>query len=166
VSISQALLDQFNGQINRELYSSYLYLSMAAYFEANNLRGFANWMKIQGDEERGHAMRFYEFVNERGGHVTLDKIDKPPASWDSTLAVFEATYKHEQAISAAINSMVDMAVGQKDYASQSFLMTFVDEQVEEEAQVAEIVNRLKLIGTSTGTLFWLDKEMGKRTASA
>jgi ferritin len=159
-------MDQFNGQINRELYSSYLYLSMAAYFEANNLHGFAKWMIVQGDEERGHAMRFFEFVNERGGHVTLDKIDKPPASWDSPLAVFEATYKHEQAISTAINSMVDAASGQKDYASQSFLMTFVDEQVEEESQVLDIVNKLKLIGTSTGSLFWLDKEMGKRTASA
>ena len=166
MSISQSLMDQFNGQINRELYSSYLYLAMAAYFEAGNLRGFANWMKVQGDEEREHAMRFFEFVNERGGHVTLDKIDKPPASWDSPLAVFEATYKHEQAISTAINSMVDAAAGQKDYASQSFLMTFVDEQVEEESQVADIVNKLKLIGTSTGSLFWLDKEMGKRTASA
>lgn len=166
MAISQSLLDQFNGQINRELYSSYLYLAMAGHFEANNLHGFANWMKVQGDEERGHAMRFFDFVHERGGQVTLDKIERPPASWDSPLAVFEATYKHEQAISAAINSIVDVALSQKDYASQSFLMTFVDEQVEEEAQVAEIVNKLKLIGPSTGSLFWLDKEMGKRTASA
>ncbi len=166
MNINKTLEDHFNRQLNLELHSSYLYLAMAAYFDAGNLHGFSHWMKVQASEERDHAMKFYEFIVDRGGRVTLDKLDKPQTSWESPLAAFEHTLKHEQEVTASISGIVDASLAQKDHAAHSFLQTLIDEQVEEEAQATDIVQRLKMIGPSTGSLLWMDKELGKRAATA
>jgi ferritin len=151
-----------NKQLNAELYSSYLYLSMSAYFQSINLPGFANWMRVQTQEELVHAMKFYDFINERGGRVTLQKIDSPPTTWASPLNVLENTYKHEQKVTGLINDLVNLAVGEKDHATNIFLQWFVTEQVEEEASADEVVQKLKLVGKDSGGLFMLDGEMGQR----
>jgi ferritin len=151
-----------NKQCNAELYSSYLYLSMSAYFQSINLPGFANWMRVQTQEELVHAMKFYDFINERGGRVTLQKIDSPPTKWASPLNAFESAYKHEQKVTGLINDLVNLAVGEKDHATNIFLQWFVTEQVEEEASADEVVQKLKLVGKDSGGLFMLDGEMGQR----
>ena len=151
-----------NDQINAEYFSSYLYLSMAAYFEAENLPGFAHWMRLQSQEELAHAMKFFEFINERGGRVTLKALEAPETTWKSPLAVFQAAYKHEQYISDRINKLVDLAVKEKDHATNSMLKWFVDEQVEEEASASAIVEKLKRVKDSPSPLFMLDRELGSR----
>lgn len=151
-----------NKQLNAELYSSYLYLSMSAYFKSINLPGFASWMRVQTQEELVHAMKFYDFINERGGRVTLQKIDSPPTNWASPLNAFESAHKHEQKVTGLINDLVNLAVGEKDHATNIFLQWFVTEQVEEEASADEVVQKLKLVGKDSGGLFMLDGEMGQR----
>jgi ferritin len=151
-----------NEQINKELYSYYLYLSMAAYFESNNLKGFAHWMRIQGGEEQGHAMKLYEYVFERGGRVALQSIQAPPFAWKSPAETFEDAYKHEQVVTASINQLVELAKLQKDNATEVFLQWFVKEQVEEEATAYEITQKLKMVGNEGAALFMLDSELGKR----
>ena len=160
--LSKKMLDELNRQVNAELYSSYLYLSMAAYFESINLKGFANWMKIQAREEVTHAMKFFNYINERGGRVTPDTIKKPPAEWKSPLDVFEATYKHEVNVTKMINSLVTLAVKEKDHATYNMLQWFVAEQVEEEASADEIRQQLKLIGRNGRGIWMLDRELGQR----
>ncbi len=159
--MNQKIQEAMNKQINAETYSAYLYLSMAAYFEDINLLGFASWMKCQAQEEMTHAMKFFNFVNERGGRVILTPIDGPPTSWESPLNVFEETYEHETKVSAMINDLVNLAIEEKDHASNNFLQWFVAEQVEEEASADEVVNKIKLAGDGGG-LFMLDKELGAR----
>ena len=154
--------DALNKQVNAELYSSYLYLSMAAYFESVDLSGFAAWMRVQAQEELVHAIKLYDFVNERGGRVTLTAIEAPPVQWDSPLAVFEAVYSHEQKVTGLINGLVDLAIEERDHATRSFLMWFVDEQVEEEASADAVVRKLKLAGESGSGLFMIDRELGQR----
>jgi ferritin len=154
--------DALNKQINAELYSSYLYLSMAGYFESVDLSGFAAWMRVQAQEELVHAMKLYDFVNERGGRVTLTAIEAPAVEWESPLAVFEQAYRHEQKVTGLINGLVDLAIEEKDHASRSFLMWFVDEQVEEEASADAVVRKLKLAGESGSGLFMIDRELGQR----
>jgi ferritin len=161
--ISNKMQDAFNNQINAELYSSYLYLSMAAYFESINLPGFANWMRCQSQEEIVHAMKFYNFICERGGRVTLAAIDGPPTKWNSPLKVFEDAYAHEQKVTALINALVDLAVKQRDHASNSFLQWFVNEQVEEESSADKVVQQLNLAGENGSGLFMIDRELGTRT---
>jgi len=156
------MLDELNKQVNAELYSSYLYLSMAAYFESINLKGFANWMKIQAQEEVTHAMKFFDYINERGGRVTLDTIKKPPAEWKSPLDVFENTYKHEVNVTKMINSLVDLAIKEKDHATYNMLQWFVAEQVEEEASADAIRQQLKFIGKDGRGLLMLDRELSRR----
>lgn len=156
------MLDELNRQVNAELYSSYLYLSMAAYFESINLKGFANWMKIQAQEEVTHAMKFFDYINERGGRVTLDTIKKPPAEWKSPLDVFENTYKHEVNVTKMINSLVDLAIKEKDHATYNMLQWFVAEQVEEEASADAIRQQLKFIGKDGRGLLMLDRELSRR----
>ena len=156
------MLDELNRQVNAELYSSYLYLSMAAYFESINLKGFANWMKIQAQEEVTHAMKFFDYINERGGRVTLDTIKKPPAEWKSPLDVFENTYKHEVNVTKMINSLVDLAIREKDHATYNMLQWFVAEQVEEEASADAIRQQLKFIGKDGRGLLMLDRELSRR----
>jgi len=160
--ISKKMEEALNGQLNAELYSAYLYLSMAAYFESADLAGFANWMRVQNAEEQFHAMKFYDYIIERGGRVILRPIEAPPSDWDSPLAVFEATLTHEQKVTGLINDLVDVARGQKDNASEIFLQWFVNEQVEEEDNVSKVLGQLKLIKDSPQALFMMDKEMGQR----
>ncbi len=151
-----------NGQLNAEFYSAYLYLSMAAYFESTDLAGFANWMRIQNQEEQFHAMKFYDYIIERGGKVTLRLIEAPPSDWDCPLAVFEATLAHEQKVTGLINKLVYLAREEKDNASEIFLQWFVNEQVEEEDNVSKVLGQLKLIEGSPQALFMMDKEMAQR----
>ena len=162
--LGKKMQDALNGQINAELYSSYLYLSMAAYFESINLRGFAGWMRVQAQEETAHAMKFYAFVVERGGRVALKAIAAPPGEWSSPLAAFQAAHEHEQKVTAMIHKLVDLAEGQKDHATRSFLQWFVDEQVEEEANADEIVQKLTMIKDAPQGLLMLDSVLGQRKA--
>jgi ferritin len=163
--IAKKVQDALNGQINEELYSSYLYLSMVAYFESINLPGFASWMRVQTGEEKTHAMKIYDFIVERGGRVALEAIAKPTAEWKSPLAAFEAAYKHEQKITGLINDLVETASKEKDHATGIFLQWFVTEQVEEEKNASEIVNKLQLLKDSAGSMYMLDKELGKRATA-
>ncbi len=160
--ISKKMQDALNEQINAELYSAYMYLSMVAYFESVNLSGFATWMRAQTQEELMHAMKIYDYVNEHGGRVTLKAIDGPPTNWESPLAVFEAVYAHEQKVTGLINKLVDVAIGEKDHATNNFLQWFVNEQVEEESSADEIVQKLKLMADTPGGINMLDNEMGQR----
>jgi len=161
--MNQKINDAINKQINEELFSSYLYLSMAAWFDTTGMSGFANWMRIQAQEEVSHAMKFFDFVGERGGSVILEAIEKPESKFDSPLAIFEAALEHEQHVTACINSLYELATEEKDYAFVSFLKWFIDEQVEEEASASEIIDRLKMAGETGPGVFMLDKELGART---
>lgn len=160
--ISEKIQEAFNKQINAELYSSYLYLSMSAYFETISLGGFANWMRCQAQEELLHAMKFFTFVSERGGKVLLTPIDGPPTRWDSPLHAFQDAYSHEQKVTALINGLVDVALQERDHASAAFLQWFVTEQVEEEASADKVVQQLKLAGDAGGGLFMIDRELATR----
>jgi len=160
--ISKKMEKALNEQVNAEMYSSYLYLSMESFFKSLNLNGFANWMRVQTQEEMVHAMKIYDFINERGGRVTLKAIDGPPTKWDSPLAVFEAAFEHEQKVTGLINDLVDLAIREKDHATNSFLHWFVTEQVEEEASADKIVRQLKMMENAPGGMFMLDRELGQR----
>jgi ferritin len=160
--ISKKMEEALNGQVNSELYSAYLYLSMEAYFESVNLPGFANWMRVQTQEELMHAMKIYDFVNGRGGRVLLKSIEQPPMQWESPLAVFEAVYKHEQGVTGLINNLVNLAVGEKDHATNSFLQWFVNEQVEEESSADDVRQKLKMMEQAPGGMFMLDRELAQR----
>jgi len=160
--LSKTIEAALNHQINRELYSSYLYLGMAAYFESVNLRGFANWMHVQANEERGHAKKFYDYVYARQGRVILENIEAPKAKWTSTGKVFEEVYAHEQKVTGMINNLVDLAIREKDHATFEMLQWFVKEQVEEEANAVQIVDKIKVLGDIPGHLFCLDHELSKR----
>ena len=151
-----------NDQINEELYSSYLYLAMSAWFEAQNLSGFASWMKVQAQEEHTHAMKFFDFIHERRGTVTLQAIKEPTREWKSPLAAFEAALGHEQHITGRINDLMNQAVAEKDHATASMLQWFVNEQVEEEASADRIVQILKMAAGAPGALLMLDHQMGER----
>ncbi|MEA2104148.1 MAG: ferritin [Candidatus Cloacimonadota bacterium] len=160
--ISKKLEEAINEQINKELYSEYLYLAMAAHFDSVDLPGFANFFKIQVQEERFHAMKFYDFLNERGGKVVLKKIDKPQTEFESPLDIFKISYKHEQYVSDLINKLMDLAIAENDHAVRSFLNWYVDEQVEEEASMSKVVNQLKWINGQGNGLLMLDKELATR----
>jgi len=161
--ISKTMEETLNQQINAELHSSYIYLSMSAYFESVNLRGFANWMRVQAQEELVHVCKFYNYLVERDGRVLLDAIDAPPTKWDSPLDTFEAAFKHEQKISGKINDLMDLALKEKDHATANFLQFFISEQVEEEATAKGVVDQLKMIGDAKAGLFMMDRELGART---
>ncbi|MEF8879797.1 MAG: ferritin [Candidatus Thermoplasmatota archaeon] len=160
--LSKKMEEALNEQINAELWSGYLYLSMAGYFDSISLDGFANWMQAQAQEEVNHAMRIYNHIVERGGRVKLSAIDDVPTDWDSPLDAFEYTYKHEQKVTGLIEDLVDLAEKEKDRASYNMLQWFIEEQVEEEDSADEIVDKLKLIGDSGNGLFMLDSELGQR----
>ncbi len=162
MAIKEKIVKEFNAQLQRELYSAYLYLAMAAYFETTGLKGFAHWMKNQAQEERLHADRFYDFIVSRGGVVELEAIEKPPTSWDSYLHAFEETLKHEESVTTFIHDLADISIAEKDHAAHSFLKYFIDEQVEEEDTVNDIIAKLKLVKDSAGGLFMLDTELGGR----
>ena len=165
-AINEKLQAALNDQINAELYSSYLYLSMSAYFESQDLPGFANWMRVQAKEEDFHVQKFFDYVIERGGRVELEAIDKPRTEWGSALEAFEEALAHEQSITARINELVELAIEQKDRATQSFLQWFVDEQVEEEASADQVVKSLRLGAGQPVAMLMLDRELGARTFTA
>jgi ferritin len=160
--IKEKIREALNQQLNAELFSSYLYLSMAAYFESINLKGFANWMRVQTQEELVHAMKFYDFIIERGGKAVLAPIEGPPTEWESPLAVFEHAYEHEQKVTGLINNLVDLSIAEQDHATNNFLQWFVAEQVEEEASADEVVQKIKLMGDASGGLFMIDQELAQR----
>ena len=151
-----------NKQLNAELYSSYLYLAMSAHFNSTNLDGFANWMHHQAREELMHAMKFYDFILQRGGKVALETIAAPSSAWDSPQAVFEATLQHEQKVTGLINDLVDTALNEHDHATHIFLQWFVTEQVEEEESAETVLQQVKMAGQTQSGLFLLDRELAQR----
>ena len=161
--ITKSLQDAINAQINKELFSSYLYLSMAAYFEDKNLPGLANWMRKQADEEREHGMKFYDHLVGRGGRVVLKAIEAPKTDWKSSLEVFEEVAGHEAKVTASINALYELALKEKDYPAQVMLQWFITEQVEEEKNAAEILANLKLIEERGTAVLMLDHRLAKRT---
>jgi ferritin len=160
--LNKKIEDAFNEQITAEFYSAYLYLSMASYFEKINLPGFANWMRIQFQEEQFHAMKIFNYTVERGATVELKAIPQPPNEWDSPLAVFEATLAHEVSVTKMINDLIYLARDERDNAAEVFLQWFINEQVEEESTAENIIGNLKLAKDSSQTLFMLDRELGAR----
>jgi ferritin len=160
---SKKMEKALNDQVNAEMYASYLYLSMSAYFTSVNLNGFANWMMAQHHEEIFHAMKIYDFINERDGKVILQKIDAPKTAWKSPTDVFQDALEHEKKVTTMINNLVEMSTNEKDFATHSFLHWFIDEQVEEEASVKEIIDKLEFVGEKGAALYMLDKEHGTRT---
>ncbi len=164
--ITERMANELNKQINAELFSSYLYLSMAAYFENAGFKGFANWMRAQSQEEYEHAMKFYEYLISVEGKVELEAIEKPKNQWDSPLAVFEAAKEHEIYVTNLINNLVAVSLEEKDYATNIFLQWFVTEQIEEVATVSEIIDKFKMIGERKESLYFLDKELGARQIAA
>jgi len=161
--ISKAMQAAVNEQINKELYSSYLYLSMAAYFENKNLPGFAKWMHIQSDEERGHGMKLYGHLVDRNGRVSLKAIAAPVTEWKTNLEAFKEVQVHEQEVTASINSLYELALKEKDYPMQVLLQWFINEQVEEEKNAADIVQQLELIDAHGTAVLMLDHQLGKRS---
>jgi ferritin len=161
--INQTMQDAINEQINKELYSSYLYLSMAAYFASKNLAGFSKWMQVQADEEHEHAMKLYEHLEDRGGRVLLKAIDAPKTEWASNLEAFKEVAAHEAAVTASIHALYETALQEKDYPAQVMLQWFINEQVEEEKNAAEIVASLELIEERGTAVLMLDKQLGKRS---
>ena len=160
--MNKKMLAEMNTQIQRELESAYIYLSMAAYFDASNLPGFAHWMKAQFQEEQAHAMKFFGFIIDRGGKVTLQAIGQPPVEFKSPLEVFEKALAHEEKISGHINDLYALSMQEKDFASQPLLQWFIEEQVEEEKSAGEIVDTLKMIKEDATALLMLDRELGQR----
>jgi ferritin len=160
--ISEKLEKAINKHINKEIYSAYLYASMAAYFDSTSLDGFSNWMRVQVQEELSHAAKFWDFISNRGGRIHLTAIDGPPTEWDSTLAVMQEVYKHEQLVSQGINDLMDLAIEERDHMAKEFIQWFVAEQVEEEASADKIVQDLKLIGDNGHGLLMIDRELATR----
>ena len=160
--MDKKLLKAFNEQIKNELYSAYLYLSMAAHFESINLGGFAHWMKKQSGEEVGHAMKMFEFISDRGDKASLEAIPKPPSSFPSVKSVFEETLKHEKKVTALINKLYDIAESVDDKAAKIFLQWYITEQVEEEKSASEILEKISMVKPDSAALLMLDSVMAKR----
>lgn len=160
--LNKKIETELNKQVNAELFSAYLYLSMSAYLESINLSGFAHWMRIQAQEEQFHAMKIFDFINERGGRAILFEIEKPKTKWINVIQVAEEIYEHEQKVTGLINNLVDIAIQEKDHATNNFLQWFISEQVEEEAASENIVNQLKMVEGKGNGLFMLDKELNAR----
>jgi ferritin len=160
--LSKKMLDALNEQINFELSSAYVYLSMATHFDAANLSGFANWMKVQYQEETEHAMKFYGHVYDRGGAVTLKAIAQPPTKFKNPIDVFKQVLEHEKKVTASIHEIYALAAKENDYATQNFLQWFINEQVEEEKNAAEIIETLKISGESGPALLMMDRHLASR----
>lgn len=159
--LKKKIQDELNKQMVREIYSAYLYLSMAGYFDFLNLKGFSNWMKVQAQEEMVHAMKFYDYIAQKG-RVTLGAIDAPPDEWKSPVDVFDNVLKHERKVTAFINKLVDIAIAEKDHATNNFLQWYVNEQVEEEASAEEVLQKVRLAGKENSTLFMMDADLARR----
>jgi ferritin len=160
--LSQTIQDAMNNQIRDEFFAAHLYLSMAAYFEDINLSGCAKWMTVQSEEEREHAMRFFNYINERGGRVKLQAIAEPVTEFSSPLEVFQKALEHEKRVTASINAIYDLAVKESDYASQVMLNWFVDEQVEEERNASDVVALFERAGSSQHVWLMIDRQLGER----
>lgn len=160
--MDKVLCKELNMQINRELFSAYLYLSMASYFDSIGLEGFAKWMKIQAKEEFGHAMRIYDYLNDVGERVIFEKIEKPEEDFKSVIDVFEKTLEHEKKITKNIENLYSIAKEKNDYQTEVFLHWFINEQIEEEKQAKLILEKLKKIEGKEHLILMFDKEMGKR----
>lgn len=160
--VSLKMEEALNKQLNAEMYSGYLYLAMAAYFEDTDLGGFANWMRVQGQEELSHAMKFYDYIVQRGARVLLSEIEKPQFEWDSPVGVFEHVLSHEKVVSGLINDLVDLAIEEKDHSTNNFLQWFVAEQVEEEESSSAALNKVKLANEASNGLFLVDADFGTR----
>jgi len=162
MKLEDKMSDALNEQINKEIFSAYLYYSMAAYFDSLNLEGFAKWMKVQAKEELTHAQKLYDYIYDKGGIVELDSIDKPKKGWESPLEAFKDAYEHEISVTQSIDKLVDLAKELNDHATQNFLQWFVNEQVEEEANTKKIVDTLQMIGESKTALFMYNGQLGSR----
>lgn len=160
--ISKTLAAALNKQLNAELYSSYLYLSMSAWFESQNFSGMAKWMRVQAGEEQVHAMKFYDYILSRNGTVALTAVDTPTAKWANPLAAFENALAHEKKVTALIDTLTAQAEKETDRAAVAFLQWFITEQVEEEANATKIVETLKMVKDSVGGIFQVDHHLGKR----
>ena len=160
--LSKKMVDALNGQINKEMYSAFLYMAMSSYSDFKGLKGFANWFSVQYHEEMEHAMKIYDYVQEQGAQVELLAIEQPPKEFGSALDMFEKTLAHEQFVTKSINELMDLAIAEKDHATQIFLQWFVTEQIEEEANDNEIIDKLKLAGEDGNGLFMIDKELAAR----
>jgi ferritin len=163
--ISEKVQKALNDQIQAEIFSSYLYLSMSAYFQSENWIGFAAWMKIQSEEEYGHAMKLIKYVHDIEGKVTLEAIDKPKAEWKSPHEVFEEAHKHELYITERINLLVHLTMQEKDYPTQLMLNYFVNEQVEEVSTISQIVHKFNAVADNKTSVYFLDRELGMRAKS-
>ena len=155
--LSEKITEILNEQIEKEGYSSHLYLAMASWAEVNGLNGVANWLYAQADEERMHMLKIVKYMNERGGHAEIAEIKKPPTSYDNVKQLFNDVLKHEQYITASINDIVALCIQEKDYTTHSWINWFVNEQIEEEASVNTIIDKLKLIGD--GNLYHFDNDI-------
>jgi ferritin len=162
MQIGKAVQAAMNDQIHKELESAYQYLAMSAYFSSINQPGSASWMRVQGREELGHAMKFTDFVEDRGGTIVYRALTAPPTTFASPLAAFETAVEQEAMVSTSINALFELAAKEKDYASQALLQWFITEQVEEEKTSREIVDTLRLIGNNTSGLYMFDRELGRR----
>ncbi len=162
--LSKGIQEAINEQIHHEFHSSYVYLAMSAYLEAANFQGFAQWMRMQAKEEVNHAMKLFDYVNDRNGRVTLKALEQPPANFKSVLDTFEHALAHEQKVTGMIHSLYALVMKENDYASQVALQWFINEQVEEEATATAVVDRLKIAGNDGAALLMLDREMGSRQA--
>ena len=160
--LSKKIEKALNKQINAEFYSAYLYLSMSAYLQDISLIGFANWMRVQYEEEQFHALKMYDYLLERGGQVKLETVKAPPHKWKNIIDVYEEVLKHEQEVTRSINELMSLAIEEHDHATANFLQWFVDEQVEEEATVSDLLAQLKLVGGQGSGLFMLDREAAQR----
>ena len=160
--LTKKMEDELNDQIVREMFSSNLYLSMSSYFESINLRGFANWMRIQAQEEFAHTMKFYEYILDRGGRAIIGQIEAPRNQWENVLDVYSEVLDHERAVTASINNLVKIAREENDFATDNFLQWYIAEQVEEEANVSDVLEQLKMIDGKGAGLFILDRELKQR----
>jgi ferritin len=160
--ISDTLREEINEQIKYEMYSAYMYLAMSAWCAERNLSGFAHWMTLQAQEEVDHAMRFFNFLLERGGRIELQALDAPPVDYGTPLAVMEKSLEHEKFVSSRIHHLYKLAVEVGDYPAQVMLQWFVSEQVEEEASIDEIVERMKMFGSDGTSLLMVDTQLGAR----
>jgi ferritin len=160
--MDEKMVESLNSQLNAEMYSAYLYLSMGAYFEDLDLGGFANWMRVQAQEEMTHAMKIHDFIIQRGDRVTLTKIEAPPTEWESPVNAFEYVYKHEQKVTGLINQLVNLALSLGDHATNNFLQWFVAEQVEEEESSSGVLKKVKMANDSLSGMLMLDNELSQR----
>jgi ferritin len=160
--LTKKIQDALNQQINHELFSSYLYLAMSAHFESVNLPGFARWMKVQSEEETEHGMKFFHYLNERGGKVILEAIAKPAADYKTPVEVMKKVLEHEKKVTGTIEALYELSMKEKDYATQVMLHWFIKEQVEEEKNASDIIEILKNIGDAPAGLAMLDSRLGAR----